>query len=111
MLLCFPLLGFNVFEKTAAAVKGVREFFLKSKGIEARGFESSQGFVVRAGSRAVKNEVASIQNFMTDMRGHVGRKRRARSRRERLPTGTRLCLCLPVDRRRRVAGSQLKWSR
>ncbi len=68
MLLCFPVLGVGFFEKAAEASPKAKEFVLKGKGIEATGFESPQGFVVRSGSRAVKDEVASIQPFLTELR-------------------------------------------
>ncbi len=68
MLLCFPVLGVGFFEKAAAAPSKAHEFILKGKGIEAIGFESPQGFVVRSGSRAVKDEVPSIQHNLTELR-------------------------------------------
>lgn len=68
MLLCFPVLGVGVFEKTAAAAPKAKELILKGKGIEARGFESAQGFVVLSGSRAVREEVPSIQIYQTALR-------------------------------------------
>ena len=41
---------------------------MRTKGIQARGFEDTAGFVVRAGSQAVKKEVRSIQNHLADLR-------------------------------------------
>lgn len=68
MLVCFPVLGLSVFEKPAKEQSGRRVLFLKGKGIEARGYESPEGFVVVAGSQAVKEAVPSIHRFMLDMR-------------------------------------------
>lgn len=68
MLLCLPVLGVGFFEKAAAAAPKAKELVLRAKGIEAIGFEAPQGFVVRSGSRAVKEEVASIHPYLTEMR-------------------------------------------
>ncbi len=68
MLVCFPVLGLNVFEKPAKGVEGHRVFSLKGKGIEAKGYESSEGFVVLGNSQAVKEAVPSIHRYMLDMR-------------------------------------------
>jgi len=67
MLLCFPILGLNVFEKAVARSKG-ELLFLRAKGIEARGFDSPEGFVVRKGSQAVKKEVRSIPVYISELR-------------------------------------------
>jgi hypothetical protein len=42
--------------------------FLKSKGVEARGLETSQGFMVRAGSHAVLTEVPSCHAYLKELR-------------------------------------------
>jgi hypothetical protein len=68
MLVCFPVLGLNVFEKPTAEQPGRRQLFLKGKGVEARGYESSEGFVVLADSRAVKEPVPSTQRYVLEMR-------------------------------------------
>ena len=67
MLLCFPILGLNVFERAAASPKGQR-FLLRAKGIEARGFDSPEGFVVLKDSQAVKKEVPSIHTYLSQLR-------------------------------------------
>ena len=69
MLVCFPVIGLNVFEKPGTGQPGHRFLFLKGKGIEAKGYESAEGFVVLANSEAVKEAVPSIHRFMLDMRG------------------------------------------
>jgi len=54
MLGMLPVLGVHAFEQAAAPVgKRVVLLACKGKGVEAHGFESTQGFVVKAGSRAV----------------------------------------------------------
>ncbi|MEO6326447.1 MAG: GIY-YIG nuclease family protein [Thermoanaerobaculia bacterium] len=69
MLLCFPVLGLAIFSSAATAEsKSGPELVLKAKGIEAHGAETPQGFVVRAGSRAVKAEVPSIHAYLTELR-------------------------------------------
>jgi hypothetical protein len=68
MLLCFPVLGVGFFEKAPAAPPRSRELLLKGKGIEARGYEAPQGFVVRAGSRAVREEVDSAPAYLGELR-------------------------------------------
>lgn len=68
MLLCFPVLGLNVFEKPERQQVGRQILFLKGKGIEAKGYESPEGFVVLTNSQAVMDAVPSIHRFMLDMR-------------------------------------------
>jgi hypothetical protein len=68
MLLCFPLLGLAVFSAAPAIEQPGTELLLKAKGIEARGVETPQGFLVRAGSHAVVGEVASIHAYISEAR-------------------------------------------
>lgn len=68
LLLCLPLIGLNLFEKAKINVTRSREFYLRGKGIRARGMESPQGFIVRAGSQAVKDETPSIYSYLLDLR-------------------------------------------
>jgi hypothetical protein len=68
MLLCLPVVGVNLFEKARAAAGRGRDLLLKAKGIEARGIDSPEGFVVRAGSSAVKAEVPSILPYLVELR-------------------------------------------
>jgi hypothetical protein len=66
------VLGVNVFEKpkisASTASEGVQELFLRAKGIEARGVYTAEGFIVRAGSQAVKAEVPSIPEYLRWLR-------------------------------------------
>jgi len=68
ILLCLPIVGLNVFEKAKVAGSVSGDLMLKGKGIEARGRESAEGFVVRAGSEAVKQEAPSIHSYMRELR-------------------------------------------
>lgn len=68
LLLCLPVVGVSLFEKARAGVTHSRELFLKAMGIDARGVDGSEGFVVRAGSRAVKREVPSCQAHIVELR-------------------------------------------
>jgi hypothetical protein len=68
ILLCLPIVGLNVFEKAKVVGPKSRDLILKAKGIEARGQEATEGFVVRAGSQAVKQEVPSIHSFLSELR-------------------------------------------
>ena len=68
MLLCLPIVGVSFFEKPRGTAEKSRELFLSSKGIQACGYEEPGGFVVLAGSQAVKNEVTSINTYFSDQR-------------------------------------------
>lgn len=68
LLLCLPVVGVSLFEKAKAGGGRSRDLFLKAKGIEARGVDGSEGFVVRTGSQAVKDEVASIHAYLVELR-------------------------------------------
>jgi hypothetical protein len=63
-----PLLGLSVFEKTESLRKPTELFAVESKGIRASGYEDAKGFVVVNGSQVVKDEVPSIQPFMSALR-------------------------------------------
>lgn len=68
LLLCLPVVGVRLFEKSSLGPARSDDLFLKAKGIEARGRESLEGFVVRAGSNAVKDEVPSCHAYLVDLR-------------------------------------------
>lgn len=68
MLLCFPVIGLNLFERPEAKARSVPELKLRGKGILARGYESGDGFVVLAGSQAVLNETQSIHAYLSALR-------------------------------------------
>lgn len=59
ILYIFPLLGLSVFEKTETATTPDNLLYSDSKGIEASGPDDAKGFVSRAGSWALQEEVLS----------------------------------------------------
>ena len=68
MLLCLPVVGVSFFEKPREPAGKSQDLFLNAKGIQARGYEGTGDFVVRTGSQAVKDEVASISPSISDLR-------------------------------------------
>lgn len=62
MLGMLPVLGVHAFEQApkAPAAKVSPVLTCKGKGVQATGYEASQGFVVRAGSQAVLDSVPSM---------------------------------------------------
>lgn len=68
ILLCLPILGLSIFEKAKVIGEKSRDLILKSKDIEARGQDTAEGFVVRAGSLAKKKEAPSIQDYLSRLR-------------------------------------------
>ena len=68
MLLCLPLIGVGFFEKPGGQAATAVSLFLSGKGIKARGYEEPGGFVVRTGSRAVKDEAPAIPAAIADLR-------------------------------------------
>ena len=62
MLGMLPVLGVRAFEQApkAPAAKAGPVLTCKGKGVQATGYEASQGFVVRAGSQAVADTVPSM---------------------------------------------------
>jgi hypothetical protein len=71
LLLCMPALGYGFFAPPSVQTKGRIDYHLRARGIEAKGYESSQGFVVRAGSQAAKDEVDSIHAFLSASRADL----------------------------------------
>jgi len=71
LLLCLPVVGVSFFEKAEAGATNTRDLFLEAKGIEATGVDSAEGFIVRAGSRAVRHEVPSIHGYLTELRASL----------------------------------------
>lgn len=68
MLGMLPVLGVHAFEQvTAVSVAAAPMLFCKGKGVAATGFEATQGFVVKAGSRAVSASVPSMQQHVRAM--------------------------------------------
>lgn len=68
MLLCLPLVGATFFEKAKPGPKSKKDLVIRGKGIEARGVDGIEGFTVRAGSQAVKDEAPSIHAYLREIR-------------------------------------------
>jgi hypothetical protein len=68
MLLCFPVLGVTIFEKTVTDTAMVQWLFIKAKGIVAQGYESDDGFVVKGGATAVVECVDSTPSYVVALR-------------------------------------------
>ncbi|MEN9435840.1 MAG: hypothetical protein RIR09_495 [Pseudomonadota bacterium] len=64
-----PVLGVHAFEQApkAPAAKAGTELICKGKGVQATGYEASQGFVVRAGSQAVVDSAPSMAQHVCGM--------------------------------------------
>ena len=61
----------SALEGIEAPTPDLTMLYLKAKGIEAKGYESSQGFVVLAGSQAVVENVPSIPPSIADLRAQL----------------------------------------
>ena len=68
LLLCLPLIGIDFFEIPLAQGEQTVDLLLQGKGITAHGYEDAMGFVVRTGSRAVKEETNSISSQISKLR-------------------------------------------
>lgn len=68
MLGMLPVLGVHAFEQAAPAVAGATaSLTCKGKGVIATGVETSQGFVVKVGSRAVGQTAPSMKQHVRGM--------------------------------------------
>ena len=68
MLGMLPVLGVQAFEQAPPAAAAAAPLLTcKGKGVLATGYESSQGFVVKAGSHAVAEAVPSMQQHVRGM--------------------------------------------
>ncbi len=68
MLLIYPVLGVQVFEKAAEQASSSVVLHLAGKGTKARGTEAPDGFVVHAGSLARLDVVPSIHAYGAQLR-------------------------------------------
>lgn len=68
ILLCMPILGYPFFEQASEAKAISRHYHLSARGVQAEGFESSEGFVVLKGSQAAVDERPSIHGYLKEMR-------------------------------------------
>ncbi len=74
MLGIFPLLGLSVFEARAATSRGKTLLSLRGVGVEAHGYEASQGFVVRKGSTAKPQSAPSAHDSTVRLRNDLIKK-------------------------------------
>ena len=74
ILLCLPIMGVSFFETPRKPTRKVQRLYLRGKGIQAEGFEEASGFVVRAGSYAIKDETPSIHTFLSKLRDTLLKK-------------------------------------
>jgi hypothetical protein len=68
MLLCFPVLGLGVFTAATPPSAPGRTMYLSAKVLKAEGLETPDGFIVRSGSAAAKNEVPSCHAYLKELR-------------------------------------------
>lgn len=68
ILLCLPLLGINIEIHSLPLSKNEELLFIRAKGLEARGLETSDGFVVLAGSEVATSETKSIPEAIRRLR-------------------------------------------
>lgn len=71
MLVIYPILGIDAFEIAAqepAPRADAAHFVLEQRGATGQGRETRDGFVVLAGSRARREEVASARSWLRDLR-------------------------------------------
>lgn len=74
MLVIFPLLGIDAFETAAGQARedegadSAQTLILEERGAKATGREVGDGFVVFKGSQARSTEVASIHEYLSDLR-------------------------------------------
>ena len=68
LLLCLPLLGVRLQSDDATGLKPRVVLRISAKGIDATGAETTQGFLVRAGSRAADTEVPSCPVPIKELR-------------------------------------------
>lgn len=66
--LVLSTLGYTFHEIASASDKTYEKYFIKSKGLEARGIYASEGMIVLEGSQVVKDEVPSIHDYLHNLR-------------------------------------------
>jgi len=68
LLSIFPVLGLTMFEKQTAEPPARDTLQLEAKGVTARGFEDTKGFIVLAGSQAVTEALPSAHRYLVALR-------------------------------------------
>jgi hypothetical protein len=111
MLGMLPVLGVHAFEQApkAPAAKASPVLTCKGKGVQATGYEASQGFVVQAGSQAVADTVPSMALHVRPAR-RTDQQRCAGTARRFPPVHAGLQLQRPQHGSLRGAGPQRQWT-
>lgn len=68
MLVCFPVLGLTAFESVPVRPRASKIYAIRSRGTDARGFETDDGFVVQMGSLIRLEEVESMPPSFSETR-------------------------------------------
>ena len=68
MLVIYPLLGINAFVTPTTVGPGESQLTLSARGVLAKGADTAEGFVVRSGSTAAGDTVASIHPYLVARR-------------------------------------------
>jgi hypothetical protein len=68
LLSILPLVGVTAFEKPKAPTQKREMFWIRAKGVEAKGYQTTDGFVVKSGSQGVVSDVPSIHGYMKAIR-------------------------------------------
>ena len=71
ILHCLPMVGVGFFEVSQIPTDPSDDLLLKGKGIHARGTDRPEGFVVRAGSEVVSQEVPSLSPRLRELRASL----------------------------------------
>jgi hypothetical protein len=61
-------LGITVFSGIAPSALGAEKLYISAKGVTAEGSETADGFLVRAGSTAVRDETPSCHTYLKQLR-------------------------------------------
>ncbi len=72
VLLCCPLLGLGVFASAREEQPVGTQFKIESKGIRAYGYDLAEGFLIKAGSGVVRDEVPSCPASVRELRRALG---------------------------------------
>ncbi len=66
--LVLSTLGYTFHEIASIADKSYEKYFIKAKGLEAKGIYTSEGMIVLEGSQVAKEEVPSIHEYLHNLR-------------------------------------------
>ena len=66
--LILSTLGYTFHEIPSIAPKSSAQYFIKAKGLEAKGIYTSEGIIVLEGSQVTKDEVPSIHEYLHNIR-------------------------------------------